>query len=97
MANRALNDDSYIEPHFREWTLWWAQYGLFPPFIAVLLFGFVGGSALFIRGMAHRRVRGVQTFSTQDPSGDFEPSPEEQEMERRLDEILDKDEQRDEP
>lgn len=90
-ANRALDKDSYIEPHFVEWTDWWAQYGLLPPFAAVILFALAAGSALFIRGRAHRRTRVVRTFTTQDPAGDFEPTPEEQEMERRIDDVLDRD------
>ncbi len=92
MANRAISNDSYIEPHFREWTRWWAQYGLLLPFIALILLGLAGGSMLFSRGLSRERAQTVRAFSTQDPSNDFEPTPEEQNMERRIDELLDQDE-----
>lgn len=93
MANDALNRGSHIEPHLWEATLWFAQWGLWLPtsvtIVAVIIVILIGiGSASLRRTDDRIPTRGERVFSSRQPANDFEPTPEEQEMERRIDDIL---------
>lgn len=84
-ANHELNRGTWIPPHFREATVWWAQWGLW---LAVGVTVPVGFLAICVAIAQHEEGRD-QVFATRQPANDFSPSAEEMEMERRIDELLD--------